>query len=295
MNEPKLTLKVNFGDDPKGIRTVTDFNWTGHVLISPLAQIDKALDRLEGKGAGVYILLGEKDGKKTAYVGKAARQISSRLRGHKKKDWWKEAIVVTTTNGSLEPTHVEYLEACLYEKVKEAGKVNLGNEQEPSHPNISENRTHDMKEFLRRFLQILPFLNVDLGISRAPSKKSPSRQKDANASPTFILVSKWGDRYNARAVQEGQDFVVQAGSLARGKWEGSKLHGKKSQKIRDELVKEGVLVRDGENLRFTKDYRFKKMGAIAGVITGRHAADTVEWRVEGTDQTLRDYRKKPRG
>ena len=57
MNEPKLTLKVNFGDDPKGIRTVTDFNWTGHVLISPLAQIDKALDRLEGKGAGFTFCL----------------------------------------------------------------------------------------------------------------------------------------------------------------------------------------------------------------------------------------------
>jgi hypothetical protein len=53
--------------------TARIFNWTGHVLMPPRAQLAKALKRPEPAYAGVYLLLDEdeENGKMRAYIGES--------------------------------------------------------------------------------------------------------------------------------------------------------------------------------------------------------------------------------
>lgn len=47
---------------PDGMLTAEMFNWTGHVLMTPRTQLSQALGRTEAGYAGVYLLLGEREG-----------------------------------------------------------------------------------------------------------------------------------------------------------------------------------------------------------------------------------------
>lgn len=292
--EKPSELRVVFKDNRlDGMRYTENFNWTGHVFVCPLTQIDKVLKRDEAKRTGVYILFGGENRKKTVYVGETAKKISNRLRDHRKKDWWedmKEVILVTTTNQSLESTHVKYLQASIYKIIKDESGVDLLNDQEPSFPKtISESSKEDMEVFLNTFQKNIKPLNVGIF-----SNKKTYPGKDANSgsstSPILKLVSKRNNSYEARAFQKRQSFIVKKSSLARGRWEGSMKHGKPAQDMRDKLKKEGILVREGENLRFTKNFPFKSPSIAAGVIMGRNAGGLVEWRVEESNQTLKDWR-----
>jgi hypothetical protein len=72
---------------PDGMLTAEMFNWTGHVLMVPRTQLSQALARSETGYAGVYVLLGEKDGEPLAYVGES-EDIGSRIKSHDTaKDW----------------------------------------------------------------------------------------------------------------------------------------------------------------------------------------------------------------
>lgn len=290
-------LRVEYIDgNLDGMRYTENFNWVGHVFVSPLSQIDKVLKRNEASRTGIYILFGERNRKKTAYVGRTGEKISSRLRDHKKKDWWedmKEVILVTTTNLSLEPTYVEYLEASLYKIMKDDNRVDLVNDQKPSFPKtIRESSIQDMKVFLNTFRRNIEPLNVGIFLNKKTYRDKKNTNSSGSVGPTLKLVSKQSNRYKARAFQKGQKFIVKKGSLARDRWEGSKKHGKSAQGMRDKLMKEdNVLVREGENLRFTKNFAFKNPSIAAGVIMGRNAGGLVEWRVEESNQTLKDLEK----
>lgn len=83
---------------PDGMLTAEMFNWTGHVLMAPRTQLSAALARPESSYAGVYLLLGERDGEALVYVGEG-EDISARIRSHDvNKDWWTSVILVTTAH-----------------------------------------------------------------------------------------------------------------------------------------------------------------------------------------------------
>ena len=103
------SLELFFIDGrPDGMLTAEVFNWTGHVLRIPRTQIKQGLDRPESKHTGVYVLLGQIDGEATAYIGEAENmrvRIAQHVSG---KDWWDEAILVSTTGDMLHKAHVKY-------------------------------------------------------------------------------------------------------------------------------------------------------------------------------------------
>ena len=94
---------------PDGMLTAEVFNWTGHVLMTPRTQIPAALSRKEAKYTGVYILLGDEDGKPSAYIGES-ENVSERIKTHAAQlDWWNTAVLVTTSANNLHKAHVKYL------------------------------------------------------------------------------------------------------------------------------------------------------------------------------------------
>lgn len=261
---------------PDGMLTAEMFNWTGHVLMIPRTQLSQAFARAETGYAGVYLLLGEKDGEPLAYVGES-EDIGSRIKSHDAaKDWWSIAVLITTAGNKLKKAHVRYLEARLIDEARAVGRTPLSNSTNPPRPSLSEADISKMEAFLDNIFIILPAVRVDLFIQRtrpapkvAPSAKSPSAE--------FLLESK-RHGLKAKAVLVDGEFVVEAGSLARRAWEGLGSERTSYGQLHQELQKEGVLEVQGAVCVFSKSYAFKSPSAAAAVVYGRPANGTLQWK-----------------
>lgn len=270
---------------PDGMLTAEVFNWTGHVLMTPRTQITAALARREAKYTGVYLLLGDEEGKSCAYIGES-ENIADRIKTHDSKlDWWNSAVLVTTSANALHKAHAKYLEARLIEEAKAVGRVALRNGSAPSRPGLSEAAVSNMEAFLDYLLMVLPALRVDMFLQHA---KTALPAPIAGEAPVFELVNKkHGLTALARLIDD--EFIVEAGSLARLKWEGAGSSDHGYAKLHAELLSTGVLVPDGGRSRFIKHYAFASPSAAAAVVDGRPANGRIEWKVKATGQTYADW------
>lgn len=268
---------------PDGMLTAEMFNWTGHILMTPRTRLSAALARKEAQYTGVYLLLGEKDGVPCAYIGEG-EDISDRIRSHDtRKDWWTTAILITTAANALNKAHVKYLESRLVEEARDVGRVALDNGNTPPRPGLSEAARSNMEAFLAHVFMALPALRVDMFIRNTRPITSVSAQgTPATGGTGFFLKSK-KHGIEATAVLQSGDFIVQAGSMARLRWEGREATSVGYHELHEELLRTGILKPDGERCVFTQSYAFKSPSAAAAVVVGRNANGTLEWRLaDGT-------------
>ena len=266
---------------PDGMLTAEVFNWTGHILMTPRTRISAALARKEARFTGVYILMGELEGEPRAYVGEG-EDISERIRSHDiKKDWWTTAILVTSSANNLNKAHVKYLESRLVEEARNANNFALDNGNTPPRPSLSESAVSNMEGFLVYLFMVLPALRIDLFIRKI--------RPDVPINPT-ILVPKGGPRFKleskkhniaATAVLKDGEFIVEAGSFARIKWEGRQSHNVGYAELHNKLRAAGILIEQNGRCVFTQNYAFSSPSAAAAVVFGRAANGTTEWRLEG--------------
>ena len=95
-------------------------NWTGVVYKIPRALLNESKDILALKQSSIYMLFGTNDNDEPmVYIGQAGlrkndKGVLLRLMEHdadEKKDFWTEAIILTTLNDSFGPTELnEYIE-----------------------------------------------------------------------------------------------------------------------------------------------------------------------------------------
>ena len=160
------TIRIFVPDgDPEGVRIVDRMNRTGIAIAFPRSKWSEVKQRQEFSKTGVYIFYGydEKtsDDRPTAYVGKAARDVRSRIDRHtKEKDFWETAIVFVSRGGELNAAHVDWLEYALVERAEKAGRCHLDNDNSPQESTLSEAEKADTKEFLKEILQVLPLLGI---------------------------------------------------------------------------------------------------------------------------------------
>jgi hypothetical protein len=135
---------------------------------------------------------------------------------------------------------------------------------------------------------VLPALRIDMFLSNKRPAKPAAENQATRVAPAFELIS---DRLGlkASAVLDGSDFIVEAGSIARVDWVGNEVNDAGYRKLKEELLREGVLVTDGKSTRFTENYAFKSPSAAAAVVTGRPASGPAEWRVKGTRRTYKEW------
>jgi hypothetical protein len=283
------SLELNFIDGrPDGMLTAQVFNWTGHVLMTPRTQLKQALRRMEANRTGVYLLLGERDDKQLAYVGEA-EEIGKRLRDHAaSKDWWTNAVIVTTAGDSLHKAHVKYLESRLVEIAREIGSVPLENGNTPPRPSLSEAHIANMEVFLDTLLMVLPAIRIDMFLSKKRSKRLMPTDEEAMTAPVFELINR-KHSMEATAVLIDGEFVVQEGSAARNEWAGSTKEKTHYWKLYAELVDQGVLKDAGANRVFTTDYAFSSTSAAGAVVNGRSTRGPTEWKVKGTAKTYAEW------
>ena len=257
------SLELYFIDGrPDGMLTAEVFNWTGHVLMAPRTMIKTALARNEAEHTGVYLLLGERDGEPLAYIGEG-ENIGQRIGLHVvKMDWWNSAVMITTGANNLNKAHVKYLEARLVEIAKRISRIQLANGNTPPRPSLSEAGQSNMEAFLEYVLMVLPAIGVDAFVERSRPDPQTKEEDAAPAAPVFEMVNRKHDLH-ATARLVNSDFIVEAGSSARLKWEGRGTEDSRGARLHDELRKVGILQPDGQRCKFVKSYAFSSPSAAA--------------------------------
>ena len=287
---------------PDGMIIAELFNWTGHVFVTPRTRLTEALRREEAGYAGVYLLLGEKDGQDFAYIGEA-EDLGVRLKQHaaaSDKDWWETAVLVSASANRLNKAHVKYLEARLIVMAREIGHTPLHNGNSPKPPGLTEADIAKMEAFLASLMVVLPAIRVDMFIQRSrpagSSRPVPvfetSEGEGADAAPEAVrfVLHKPRIDLTAKAVFQDGEFIVEAGSQARIDWHGEGGRSASYQPLHDELVRSGILQMAGTHLVFTKDYAFRSPSAAAAVVFGHSVSGPAAWKLESNpDISFRDW------
>lgn len=295
--------------DPSGLRIVTKSSWTGKIFAFPRALLPKVLNDYKLDGVGVYFLIVSYETPPIVYVGEADGLKDRLLKHHRnspEKHLKEEATdssssspkpnssneegidfshVIIFTEGCkdiggasfLNKAIVQYLESKLIEKIREAKKARLANQNTPKPPTLSEGHRIEAEGILGELLQVLPLLGLDIfGI---PKGKKPD-------SGIFILrktSKRTGPEVSieARLKVIGGKFVVLRDSQAFATETESCSPSYKE--LRRQLLDNGVLVRDPNNpdiLRFSQDYEFQTPSQAAAVVYGGNQNGLLEWRLD---------------
>lgn len=212
--------------DASGRMKCTLANWTGVAYKIPRTELDKCKEREDLKQSGVYFLFGTSDetGKGVVYIGQAGARkngegILNRLQEHKRnpeKDYWTEAIVFTTSNNSLGPTEISYLENRFCNLAIAANRYEVKNGNDPTPGNITEEKECEMEEFIDFAKVIMGTLGHKLfePISRPIVKQTensatkPSESIGLHLERTIKNVGK----VEADGSQTAEGFAVLKGS-----------------------------------------------------------------------------------
>ncbi|MDR3044899.1 MAG: GIY-YIG nuclease family protein [Desulfovibrio sp.] len=285
------SLELFFIDGkPEGMQTAEVFNWTGHVLLFPRTRIKAALERKEARYTGVYLLLGEADGAPLAYIGEG-EDIADRIRSHdQKRDWWTQAVLVTTGANTLNKAHVKYLESRLVEIARSVKRWELENANTPPRPGLSEAAQANMESFLSYLLMTLPALRIDIfqEFAKPAGTQATVPADDNETSPVFDLILK-KENLHAKAQLVGADFIVLEGSTARRRWIGKGTEETGYARLHSQLLDTGVLDEHGDRCVFAKSYAFRSPSAAAAVVVGRNSNGTTSWKLESTGETYKEW------
>ena len=273
------SLELFFIDGtPDGMLTAEIFNWTGHLLVTPRIRLAEALKREEAGFTGVYILLGDSEDSNLvrAYIGESD-DVAGRIKNHDaNRDWWTQAVLITSAANSLNKAHVKYLESRLVEEALRAGRMKLENVNMPPRPSLSEAARANMEQFVEYVLTILPAIRVDGFLVKTRAQLSQPLIPTATTrkqAEVFSLRLANGE-VDGTARLECGEFVVQAGSVGRPKWIGVDHN---YQHLFDEVIASGVYVEHGAQRRFNESYAFSSPSAAGAVLNGRATAGPIAW------------------
>jgi hypothetical protein len=232
------------------------------------------------------------------YIGEA-----DELRGRvdqqaKTKDFWTEAMAFTSKDANLNKAHVRYLEARLIGLAKQAKRAEIENNTEPPLPHLSEADRADMETYLDELLVVLPLLGVnafEIPAAPAPHERTaipasatPSAAKVIPPLSIEPLYLRGPGGAQGQGAERAEGFVVFEGAMARVQAVPS-THSF-LLRLRDELIKHGLLVHDGTVLRLTQHHVFDSPSTAAGVFLGRAANGRIEWK-DGDGRTLKELQE----
>lgn len=271
---------------PDGMVTATiPFQWTGQVLVTRRTQLKEALERDETQRPGVYLLIGDKEGRPTIYVGETD-ELRTRIKQHaSSKDWWEAAVLISASGEPLNKAHARYLEYRLFLRAKEVAKVEMDNSQIPTASKLSDAARAHMDDFLENIYLVLPALRLDFFTQNTKPNSLPYTP----AIPTQVHFTFKVNQHSisARAHLDDGDFVVEAGSTARLRWEG--VPHPTYLRLHQELVDQGVLEQRENQCVFVKNYGFSSPSAAAAVVAGRAASGPKSWIVEGSSLSYGEW------
>lgn len=246
-------------------------NWTGLAFKIPRTGLEESRDRSELKQTGVYFLFGKDDqtDQNVVYIGQAGVRkngegILYRLFEHNRnnnKDYWTEAVALTTSNDSMGPTEISYLEHRFCQLAKEANRYVVKNGNDPTSGNVTEEKQSELEDFIEYAQMVIGVLGHRLFV--------PLVEKVKTNSPELICTRSGA---NARAVITSDGFVVKKGSLIVDHLTKScpSFVKKKREQLKD-LIKNYVL---------QEDILFNSPSGASCFVTGSSSYGYVEWKTK---------------
>lgn len=159
--------------EANGIIKITTKPWNGLLLRIPRDRLYNCGERDEMKFSSIYFLIGSSgsEGLPSVYVGQVGiRGILKRLTEHDKnpdKDYWTEAIVLTTNGNGLGATELNYLEHTFYSLAKKSNNCLVKNAVEPTPGNVNEETESELEETIELTQMILEALGYKIFVPRA--------------------------------------------------------------------------------------------------------------------------------
>ena len=241
--------------------------------------LNKSKDRKELKQSGIYFLFGgtaDDSAKDVVYIGQAGARkngegLLNRLLEHDrnpKKDYWNEAVLFTTTDNSLGPTEISYLENYFCVLAKEADRYIVKNGNEPPIGNISEEKQCTLEEFVHNAKLILGALNYKVFI---PLIEKGSNKKSNATLYLSRLNRQTGVTVNATGQKTRDGFVVFKGSYIAK--EDMKHIPKKMQTLR-------VTAKIDENRILQEDLLFSSPSYAAAFVIGGNTNGLQDWKTK---------------
>lgn len=275
-----------------GIRTAEIVNWTGSVLAVPSLRLKDIEHRPELTRTGVYFLIGsdpETDTKTSVYVGEAD-SILVRLKQHilgNSKEFWTEAVVVTSKDTNLTKAHVRFLETKFIDMAKNSGRADIQNGNSGTSLEaitLPEADLSDMDDFIEQVRLVLPVLGYDF-LQPSTSSQVEHASSVSALNPIFSLTQ---GKFHARAREIDGQFIVLKGSIARKQAQPSWTFFKNGRRA---LVEKEILkpTEDEECLVFVDDVPFNSPSAASASVLARNDNGRTTWKLEGTSTTYQEW------
>lgn len=260
-------------------------NWTGVAYKIPRIEIDKCKNREDMKQSGVYFLFGKSDEteKGVVYIGQAGARkngegILYRLQEHKRnpeKDYWTEAVIFTTSNNSLGPTEISYLENRFYNMAVEAKRYDVKNGNDPTPGNITEEKESEMEEFIDNVIVIMGTLGHKLFvplIQKNDDKEIAFQSEETGYSKLHLVrVIKNICKVEAEGAQTTDGFVV---------FKGSVISPQDDDTIPVVIRERRKTANIDENHHLQEDLFFTSPSYAAMFVIGKSANGLTSWKTE---------------
>ena len=170
----------------------------------------------------VYLLIGsDEEQGDLIYVGETEEAAIRLLNHDKKKEFWDYAYFFFSNTHNLNKADVKFLEAKIYQTIKEAGRYKLENASIPKESHVHDIRQSELMDMFKTIEFILggafnlfPFKKVDLQLEVNQTKEKINylkQQLDELEKETFYMTQKGADA-KGYLLGEGKKFVVLKGS-----------------------------------------------------------------------------------
>lgn len=289
MNAQPKTIQIFLpSGDPQGIRVAEITTRIVRAIEVPRALLADFLRMSEAEQVGIYFLFGEDEeqGVAKAYIGQTG-QLKQRLSQHQQgKGFWNRAVVAVSLTNSLTNTHAGYLEWLSIQQAQQADRYLLDNGNAGGRPHTPAPLEADCTEIHATVRILLATLGYPLfePLARAEVVQQPDE--------VFVCRASGAD---ARGLYTEEGFVVLAGSSGRLETVPSfQTHG--YHRVREQLQEQGVLVVQGDRIRFERDHLFQSPSGAAACVTGRTANGWIEWKdLNGRTLGERKATSEPQG
>lgn len=197
-------------------------NWTVLAYKIPRSHLDKCKERQDLKQSGVYFLFGRNDNnEEVVYVGQAGIRkngegVLFRVTEHlKDKEYFSDAVILTTQNNSFGPTEISYLENKFTNLAREIERFKVRNENEPNAGNVIEEKESELEDFVVYSKMVLGVLGYKIFVPLIKTEKDNNIVE--NTAETLLYLHSKSKKSNrtikATCKRTNEGFVVLKGSM----------------------------------------------------------------------------------
>lgn len=268
MRSKPQTIQIFLPDgSPRSVKIAEITNRTISAVFIPRIKLNQANKRDEIQNVGTYFLFGknEEHSLQQVYIGES-EDCLKRLRDHNRnKDFWTHAVVMVSKTSALTKTHVKYLEHLAVKRAQESSRFYTENDKIPTAPFVTESMEADLLDSFETIQVLLETLGYPLFDT---VEEEPTSQKES-----FKLEGR-GIKAQGDLVDDG--FIVYKGSEAKLDTVPS-CHDYLIN-LRNQLIKDGILINNGKHLFFNKNYVFSSPSTAGGVVLGRSTNGWTKWK-----------------